>query len=944
MFGFRQPSIQRRLRYAMMTTAEIGLLVTLLFYSLNDYFKSKDSLVNHLENISQVVYVPARDALFSHNSLMANKALDMLIPVETVHAAYIVDDRGRILARYSSGVDTMKSVPLVDQLTTVFSDQWLTVSTPIKGKKGNVIGTIMLKADLAPLNQQIKLNILAALMITVLAIILAYIAAFRLQRKITKPITRLADHMKQVTVSQIYESDLVGENDDEIGQLYEQFNEMLEQVHKRDTELSQHKDELEKTVKLRTEALNIANEHLKTAMKEANKAKESALDAAKAKSAFLANMSHEIRTPMNGVLGMLEMMKDTELDSTQRDYLETAYGSADSLLQIINDILDFSKIEAGKLELENVDMDPHSVTEDIATLLASKTREKGIELSCYTDVNLPPSIKGDPVRLRQILTNLLGNAVKFTTEGEVVIRALSKEELLSEDKKNTHCYVRFEVEDTGIGIAADVIPKLFQPFTQADSSTTRKFGGTGLGLTISRQLVEIMGGELQVRSEEGKGSCFYFDVVMEISDKLPENTTQKIEQDSLKGLYALIVDDNPTNRDILGHYLQAWGIDFAEADDGLRALDKIKDAQVAGRPFQLTYLDMQMPGMDGIELSKTMENDSDLAKVKRIMLTSSGPMSESEKKEAFLHAALAKPYRQSQLLETTLEVMALKHEKKKSAKVSTSEDGYRFSANHALLLVEDNVVNQKVARAMLGKLGLSADVANNGREALEAIEKKAYDLVLMDCQMPEMSGYEATGALREKERVFDEKHLPVIAMTANAMEGDREKCLDAGMDDYISKPIKLDILMSTLQKWLSQSTDSDLADLHDGKKDTVSPVEKKANTDGELSLVNEQAWSLVSVSKGDNIQAFVTGYIEQSESWVKASLKALHHKKTDEALSILSMLKEACEEVGGDLLVSKVNELISCVRSKKWEDAMHSLMELTTLHHKTNEALKERLK
>ena len=933
MFGFSKPSIQRRLRYAMMTTAEIGLLVTLLFYSFNDYYKSRHALIQHLEDITRIVNVHATHALEANRAQDATRALSLLAPIDTVHEAYIVNSRGELFSRYTRSSYVSKSIPLVNEMTTVFKGDWLKVSAPVRNNKGLLIGTIMLKADMTPLYKQIKLNILVALMITVLAIIFAYIAAFRLQRKITQPIIRLAGHMKQVTVSQIYESNLISENDDEIGELYDQFNEMLEQVHQRDKELSQHKNELEETVKLRTEALNIANSSLKNAIREATEAKESALDAAKAKSAFLANMSHEIRTPMNGVLGMLEMMKDTELDNIQRDYLETAYGSADSLLQIINDILDFSKIEAGKLELETVDTSPNAIIEDIAALLASKTREKNIELGCYADVKLPACIKADPVRLRQILTNLLGNAVKFTTEGEVVIRALSQPGQLDTAKKNTHCCIRFEVEDTGIGIAPEVIPNLFQPFTQADSSTTRKFGGTGLGLTISRQLVTLMDGELKVRSEEGKGSCFYFDVEFEISDSLPSNhKINREQQSSLKGMYALIVDDNSTNREILRHYLTAWKMDYVEADDGNRALEKIRDAQTAGRPFEVAYLDMQMPGMDGIELSRTMADDSDLAMVKRIMLTSSGPMTDQERQDACLHAALAKPYRQSQLLDATLDVLTLKSDRKNTKAASEEKADDSNFINSKLLLVEDNAVNQKVALAMLGKLKLTADIANNGREAVEAVEKQDYDLVLMDCQMPEMSGYEATEAIRKKETEENTSHLTIIAMTANAMEGDREKCLESGMDDYISKPIKLDILKKTLSQWLET----------ENTPTSASPVtsEEKNTADKSPPLVNDSVWKTLQ-QKNTALKKQVQAHMDNADTWIHEILSALRHKKTDTLLPVLSEFKSSCDTLGAEQLASLLARLETYGKQHQYDKAISHMPSLTTLHHETNKCLQK---
>ena len=795
MFSFSKLSIERKLRYAMMTTAEVGLLVSLIVYSVSDYTKSKDAMLERVQTLVEVFATNAQAAVHFNDVGASNELLHGLEAVSSIEEAYLLLPDGQKLASYNRSGNqtyTKRLVPPAER-TVEISDDWMDVARAIE-QDGKPIGTIVIRASLEPLSQQITLNIMAALMITILAIIVSYLAAYRMQRVISNPITTLAEAMRQVSSYQIFSHRLEKTSDDEIGQLYERFNEMMDLIHRRDEKLNKHKQELENTVQLRTEALNMANENLREAIEEANVAKEAALDAAKAKSSFLANMSHEIRTPMNGVLGMLELLRDTHLEKGQKDYLETAYGSADALLQIINDILDFSKIEAGKLELEQIDMSPSSLADDVSALLASRAREKKIELGCYTDVKMPAAVKGDPVRLRQVLTNLLGNAVKFTESGEVVVRALYK------GTENNQHTVLFEVEDTGIGIPEEVVPTLFQPFTQADGSTTRKFGGTGLGLTISRQLVEIMGGELQVTSELGKGSKFYFEIKMGVSDgaDLPKH----YETMDLSNTYALVVDDNPTNREIMHRYLEAWGIDHAMAENGTLALEKMHDAVTAGRPFQLAYLDMQMPEMDGITLSKAIANDKDLGDCRRIMLTSAGHLCAKEQKEALLHGSLAKPFRQSQLLDLTMEVMN-KHTTTQPTPAKKEPIKTTFEDKYSLLLVEDNPVNQKVAKAMLKKLGITnVDLAVNGLEAVEMTTKKDYDLVLMDCQMPEMSGYEATGAIRERERSTEANALSIIAMTANAMEGDREKCLEAGMDDYISKPVKSEALGEMLSRWL----------------------------------------------------------------------------------------------------------------------------------------------
>jgi len=467
--------------------------------------------------------------------------------------------------------------------------------------------------------------------------------------------------------------------------------------------------------------------------------------------------------------------------------------SSTSLLTIINDVLDFSKIEAGKLNFEMLDFVLTNAVEDTIDLLAEQAHHKKIELASLIDTNVPRMLRGDPGRLRQVLTNLLGNAIKFTEQGEVILRARTVRE------SDTDAVIRFEISDTGIGIDEAAQRNLFQAFIQADGSTTRKYGGTGLGLAISKQLVQLMNGQIGVESVAGKGSTFWFTARFE---KQPAGAIVDERSVNLENLRALIVDDNATNRQILRHQLESWGMVYSEASSGAQALEMLRDAARRNEPFKLAVLDLMMPVMNGFDLARHIKADATIASVELVMLTSFGERGDAmTAQEIGIAAYLTKPVRQAQLFKCLTKVVSTSMVDEANAPTSATKPvSVPSISNKRLLLAEDNIVNQKVALRQLQKLGYRADAVANGREAVEALGRIPYDLVLMDCQMPEMDGYEATVEIRRREGTA--KHTFIVAMTANALEGDREKCVAAGMDDYVSKPVKVEDLSAVLSALL----------------------------------------------------------------------------------------------------------------------------------------------
>ena len=788
-----------RTKFATIITFLIGVISLFIFL----YFPAKledqaiSAIVAKAQSITAMTAFSISPGLFFDDTESIVEAFDGARQNQDVLYIVVQNDSGRIVDAFNREQAVRANFRLKQNQNRVNEDGNLYQAVAPIVFQGHEIGKLFLGLSLQKVRAEISGIRKTIAFVSLMIFAFGMIAVLAISIVVTGPLEKIVQTAERISQGD-WSQRVVVSSRDEVGNLARSFNYMIDGLESAHRDLEAINQDLEHRVEERT--------------KELQQAKEAAEAASRAKSEFLSNMSHEIRTPMNGIIGMTELALDTELPPEKREYLNLVRTSAHSLLAIINDILDFSKIEAGKLEIDHIDFNLRESLGDTMKGLAIRAHEKGLELAYQVQPEVPDALIGDSGRLRQIIVNLVGNAIKFTERGEVVVevrvgesesgRVTSPSPTHPLTHSPSHISLHFSIRDTGIGIPADKQKLIFEAFTQADGSATRQYGGTGLGLTISSQLVEMMGGHIWVESEVGKGSTFHFTAVLAVQENPAASSSAGNMK--LQDLSVLVVDDNATNRLILTETLSKWRVKATTANDGNAALAEMERAAATGKPYALILLDAMMPQMDGFTLAELIRQNPDLTGSTVMMLSSADRRVDLNRcRELGISNYLTKPITQAELSEAMIKALASSpaaQPKRKRLAVQPQMSHSHGKRSLHILLAEDNIVNQKVALRVLEKRGHRVVIAGNGKEALARLEGERFDLVLMDVQMPRMGGFDATAAIREKEMATGAAPLPIIAMTAHAMHGDRERCLEAGMDGYASKPLEANLLFEEIER------------------------------------------------------------------------------------------------------------------------------------------------
>ena len=947
----QRSSIKKTIILLIVFTSIVVLTIATISFTLCQIFSISRASLQELSTLAKTSGINSIAALTFNDRKSAMETLSALSAVPDITTASIFTPDGSQFACYKRADKHKKSlpeknnysetnlfkvkveasegmfegIPLFDSYFDVFEDIHL---------DGEKIGIVWIEKDMSRIYKSLEAYAIIGVSAFLFTILIAYLLALKLQPLISRPIIGLAKTMERVSSEKNYSIRAVKDSEDELGTLFDGFNEMLEQIQLRDNKLKEHRSNLKNQVARRTNELSIANFKLEQTVEVFQQAKEAAEASSRAKSEFLATMSHEIRTPMNGVLGMTELLLGTELSRRQRGFVQTIQRSGDSLLGIINDILDFSKIEAGKLAIDIYDFNLRDMLDETAAMLAEQAHIKGLELIPVLPVDLPVALSGDLYRLRQILVNLIGNAIKFTDKGEVVIRV----NVLSQTKDTIH--LRFKVMDTGIGITPEVQAHIFDAFSQADGSTTRKYGGTGLGLAISRKLVELMGGDMGVKSEPGKGSAFWFTINFKRQTAKKYNGLHPAE--NLHGMRILIVDDNATNCEILTNQVIAWGMQNSSAENGEQALEMLRSAALRGEAYDIALLDWHMPEMDGIELASRLNSDSNIPEMHLIMLSSAAFDNKTAARatDAGIHRYLNKPVRQSELYDCLIKTVNTQGSNDLRTDYSQTKEVEALFDAH-ILLVEDNPVNQEMALEMLELMGCQVNVVENGQKAVEATEKTDFDLILMDCHMPVMDGLTATDRIRKHEQSGSKnQRVPIIALTADVQKGMQEQCLAVGMDDFLSKPFTLNQIQAVLSLWLDQHKELTVSEA------IVSSISPDGQTGTEPLLEQEtleRIRSLQRPGKPNVLAKIINLYLQNSPGLMKIVHESMEQGDGVALCEATHALKSSSANLGAIRMATVCKNLENMGREGRIDAAKALIGRLESEYKSASSALADEL-